>query len=86
MEWPELLQQMADYVSNSGFTVKVDEKLPTVAIDNAETDQGFFLQGENAEAFITDVDDLWEKAGVVDYDVVELAVAKQYIDCLDGNN
>lgn len=83
MELKNILEQQAEYVRLSGFTVKTDSAYCTVAMDNEKTGEGWFLQGEEAEAFIDEAEALWNNPeSQVGMDICEQSIAKQYIDCM----
>jgi len=79
----QIYKRQAAYVRNSGFTVTVDEKYCYVVIENKETEQCYFLQGDEGYAYIDEYRDIWEKAGDLLMCDAIYGHAQQYIDCLD---
>lgn len=75
-----ILKSNARYVAMSGFEVIVDEGLPTVSIDDGSSD--FFMQEDEAAQFLGEANDLWQEVGTLSLQVVRLAMAKDYLDCL----
>ena len=91
MSLAEIVKYNADYVSQSGFSVSITSNLPVVVItDFNDPDGGFFLDGHEAEEFISEIIKLsneLEKENDGDFKDLtqtdlELSVAKSYIDCL----
>ena len=76
----EIIENLAAYTRNSGFTVDVNNSLSTVSIANNEG-EGFFLQGHEAQEFIDDCKQLAETHDI-NVETVFLSTAKNYIDCL----
>lgn len=82
MDLVSILSRQADYTRGSGFTVDIDKLFFWVIIKNSETNEEVFLQGNQAVEFIDEVAEVWREVEVLAEDIVELAVAKQYIDAL----
>lgn len=89
----EIVKFNSEYVERSGFSVSIISNLPVVAItDFNDPDGGFYLDGYEAEDFISEImklsdelekendSDLYKSLTMTD---LELSVAKQWIDCLD---
>lgn len=73
----------ADAAFLPDVTVEVDQLIGTVCISTPGQDD-IFMQGDDAEAFIKECQDLYETAGDIDMDTVELSVAKPYVECIWG--
>ena len=83
MELALILINQAEYVTNSGFTVKTNSAYSTVAIDHElDKEDGIFLQGEEADLFIEEAIKLWQEVCTLGIDTCELSLAKPYIDAL----
>ena len=77
----EIIKADAAYLKD--VTVNVDNRFGTVCISAPGKDD-IFMQGDDASGFIKVCRDLWERAGDIDMPTVELAVAKDYVDCIWG--
>ena len=86
MELTEILQRAADRTRNSNYKVVVDGPYSHVAINcmdkDAEDHESIFLQGDEADDFLTAAKQMWEAAETIDYDTVLLALAEPYIDSI----
>jgi len=82
MKEHDIINEQAQYVSQT-HTIDTNFSIPSVAIINKDTNEtDIFLQSHEADEFIAQVTALWQRLQTVSYDVVELSVAKPYIDCL----
>ena len=83
MKLQDVLQSDADYSRNSGADIEIDSAHDIVSItDTSGHNECIFMQGDDASAFISEVDMLWDRTGDMDKDTIALALAKPYIDCL----
>lgn len=76
----KFIREAAAYCRASGVTVDIDSAFSTVAIDAPEED-GVFMQGDEAEAFIGEVAALCKRYPSLDEDTAALALAKPYAEC-----
>lgn len=65
----------------SGVTVDIDSPYSTVAID-APGEDGIFMQGDEAETFISEVRALCKRFPSLDEDTAALALAEPYAETL----
>ena len=77
----EIYRKNSKYVRRSGFTVEVCESMPYVSIED-EDEEGFFLQGDDAEKYIAESRKIWTKCRILSLDDAFYGHAKQFIDCL----
>jgi hypothetical protein len=86
MTLQEIVEQNADYVKNSGYTININRRLPWVHIqhESGDEDLSIFLQGADAEQFINEYDNLADQPGmeIVTFADLQLATAKPYIEIL----
>ena len=89
MELAEILHQQADYTTGSGYHVRFSSIFSWVSIEPINTDQNsddedgvVFMQGDDAEDFLTEVEELFEDVDCMTYETCMNANAAQYIDCL----
>ena len=66
---------------NGGVTVDCDSAYSTVAID-APGQDGVFMQGDEADQFITERDALCKRYPSLDETTAELALAEPYAECI----
>lgn len=76
----DILRQQAEFLGDD-VDVDVDYFMGTVSI-TAPGQDDIFLQGEDAEAFIRQVEETWERVGTLPTDVVERAQAATYAECI----
>lgn len=76
-----ILKQDAKYVVNSGASVMVISSFPTVCI-SAKGQDDIFMQGDDAKQFISEVETISNRCKRLNFDIIELALAKPYIDCI----
>lgn len=77
----EIIRADAAYMKN--VTVEVNRRLPTVGIkDDSGRQQSVFMQGDDADSFIFAFDALTEQAPDVNFEDIELHLAKPYVDCI----
>lgn len=76
----DIYRQQIDYCRNSGIEVTTDSPYSTVAIAIPDTD-GVFMQGDEADAFIAEVERLWEDESLdLTMEEAELIAAYPYAD------
>lgn len=71
----------AKYVKDSGFTVTVDKRMPTVDISN-EDNEGLFFEGHNAELYIQQCIEIADQVPLLTMQQCYDANAKGWIDAL----
>lgn len=77
----KFIREAADYCRAGGVTVDIDSPFSTVAID-APSEDGIFMQGDEAESFINEVRALCKRYPSLDEDTAALALAKPYAETL----
>lgn len=75
------IHQAADRARADGVTVDCDSSYSTVAID-APGQDGAFMQGDEADEFMAEVDALCKRYPSLDRDTAELACAAPIAECL----
>lgn len=81
MELTKIIQDAAARMSS--VTVELDHSYGTVTISDDEGVQDdIFMQGDDANLFLNEVDDLYQKAGDVTEDECALCAAESYVECL----
>ena len=65
-QYSKIVRDTAKACFEQGWTVDINEYLPTVAIDNEELGEGWFFQGEEAEELLKDIPD-WLDATEEEY-------------------
>lgn len=83
MEMPEIIRQQAQLARNSGATVELDTRYPTVWI-SAPDKEAIFMQGDDARQFEDEVRAYENQYPDVDSDDIELCVAWPYIENIWG--
>jgi hypothetical protein len=79
----EILESAAEYTKNSGFSVNVDELLPTVDIEGEDEDEQFFMQEHEAQQFIDEAEELYNNSdSELDIETIYYALAQPYIESL----
>ena len=79
----EIYTRIAQFVTDSGYSVEVNSGMDWVAINNADHEaENVFLQGEEAVAFIKEAKRLYEELQHITLDTMYLALAAPYIECL----
>lgn len=73
------IREAAQRSRNGDVTVDIDRGYSTVAIDCSGFD-GCFMQGDEAEAFIGEVDALCKRYRSLDEDTAALALAEPYAE------
>ena len=81
MRTSTLICQSANYARRSGASVDVDRSYSTVCI-SAPGEDDIFMQGDDADQFIGQIDAISKKCRSVNFDDIELHLAKDYIDCI----
>ena len=69
----------AKRMQDAGITVDTDSGYSTVSID-APGQESIFMQGDEADAFIAECEELWTRYPSLPMDVAELAMAEPYTD------
>jgi len=69
----------AQRMRDAGITVDTDSGYSTVSID-APGQESIFMQGDDADAFIAECRNLWNRYPSLPMDVCELATAEPYTD------
>ena len=83
MKLQDILHADAEYTRNSGADVEINNSFGWVLIsDTTGNQEDIFLQGHDAEEFISEVNRLWNEAGEMGQDSIACALAKEYIDCI----
>lgn len=83
MNMIEILEQQAQYVSNSGYDVHVNVSMGWVTIQHNEDEElSIFLQGEDARIFINEYLRLYEELQHIGNRTLALALAMPYIDSM----
>lgn len=73
----------ADVMFMRTVVVEVDSSYSTVCIsDTTGIHEDIFMQGEDAEAFIAERDRLYEETGDLCEDVIELHLARPYVETI----
>ena len=67
----------AKRMRDAGITVDTDSAYSTVSID-APGQESIFMQGDEADAFIAECEELWTRYPSLPMDVAELAMAEPY--------
>jgi len=81
MRTSTFIRQSANYVRRSGASVDVDRSYSTVCI-SAHGQDDIFMHGDDADQFIDQIDAISKKCRSVNFDDIELHLAKDYIDCI----
>ena len=85
MKIQDILHADAEYTRNSGADVEIVYIYGTVCIsDTTGQNDDIFMQGNNASAFISEVEQLWHETGDMDRNAIACALAKPYIECIWG--
>ena len=83
MELIDILRANAEYTRNSNVEVDYDSAYGWVSIHDADDKgNGVFLQGDEGYAWIDEMRRVWEEVGDMGEDEVCLALAYDYLDCL----
>lgn len=83
MKLQDILHSDAEYVRNSGADVEINNSFGWVCIsDTTGKNEDIFMQGDDASAFIVEVDRIWHETGDMDKDTIACALAKQYMECI----
>ncbi len=79
----EIHESQAKYVRDSGYSVEVKPAFSEVSMQHSEdTDCGVFLQGHEADEFLSQADRIYEELHMITMDDVIHSLAKPYIDNL----
>lgn len=79
----EILTQDAAYSENSGACVEITSIYGIVLIkDTTGEQEDILLQGDDASAFISEVNLYWNQTGDMDKGTIALALAKPYIESI----
>ena len=77
----EIIEFNAKYMEN--VTVRINQGLPSVTIKDDDGEQeDIYLQDDEADTFIKEVEELESQCPDIESDKLELSVAKQYVDSL----
>ena len=60
-ELSKLIEDTAESMRESNWSVEINSRLPYVAVECKETDQEYFMQGEEAQDFLDEVEDSIER-------------------------
>jgi uncharacterized protein with von Willebrand factor type A (vWA) domain len=86
MTLQEIVEQNAEFVKNSGYSININRRLQWVHIqhESGDEDLSIFLQGADAEQFINEYDNLADQPSLdhVYLGDLQLATAKPYIESL----
>lgn len=63
-----------------GVTVDIDRRYPTVSMDIPGSEDGCFMQGDEADQFIAEVDALCKRFRSLDEHTAALALAEPYAE------
>lgn len=84
MNLSDIIRQNVKFVEDSQVTVKVDRPFDQVVISSdTDEDEWVSLQGDDAERFIKEADELYEKAGDVSLQECYEHLAYDYLDLLN---
>jgi len=81
MRTSTFIRQSADYARRSGASVDVDRSYSTVCI-SAHGQDDIVMHGDDADRFIDQIDAISKKCRSVNFEDIELHLAKDYIDCI----
>jgi hypothetical protein len=74
---------LASAARMSDVTVETNSSMETVCIsDDTGAQEAIFMQGDEASEFIDQCKALYEDAGDVGMDTIELHVAEAFVECL----
>lgn len=76
------IHQMADYTEASGFSVDWCSSFSTVSIDGRKSHEYVFMQGDEADSFIKEINALTRRYPSLDSYTAALALAKPYVESL----
>lgn len=82
MTLEEIVQSRVQFTRNSKVTVKINRSLSWVDIVEDGHDEGVFMQGDEADTFINELDKLSEQLPDVDSETLELSMAYDYLHIL----
>lgn len=71
--------EAANRCKSSGVTVDTDSAYSTVSID-APGEESIFMQGDDADSFISECEKLWKRYPSLPMDICELALAEPYTE------
>ena len=77
------IHEAAQYVIDSQFTVTMHSALSWVNISSADPAESIFLQGQEADEYIDEVNVLCKRYPSLNLYTAMYSLAKPYIDCLD---
>lgn len=75
--------ESAERVQNSGITVDWDSSFSTVSIE-CDGEDSIFMQGDNADQFIAEIEALCRRFPSLDEYTAALAIAESYAECIWG--
>lgn len=76
-----VIHELADYTERSGFSVDWCSSMSTVSIDS-KGDEYTFMQGDEADQFIAEIDKLTKRYPSLDDYTAALALAKPYVESM----
>lgn len=83
MKLETIIKETAARMEASGVSVETDSAYSTVCIsDDSGMNEDIFMQGEEADDFINEVNEVYEKVQTLGRGVIELYVAHEYTECL----
>ncbi len=77
------IHEAADYSEASGVVIDWDSAFSTFCI-SAKGEDDIFMQGEEADSAISEIDSLCKKYPSLDAYTAALCIAKPYIECIWG--
>jgi hypothetical protein len=75
------IREAAKRCIDSGVTVDCDSAYSTVAID-ADGQEGIFMQGDEADQFIAEVEKMCKRYPSLDFDTAAAALAEPYAETI----
>ena len=75
----QIIAADAEFMINSGIDVNINTSNCWVEIDDGENEP-IFLQGDEAEKFISEAEEIWDVAGTVTIEEVRLHLARPYAE------
>lgn len=73
----------ANRMRNSDITIDIDSSFSTVCISCPGEDD-IFMQGDDAESFIEEVETMCKRFPSLDEDTAALSLAEPYVECIWG--
>lgn len=82
MTLQEIIESRAQFTRNSKVSVEINRSMGWVDIVEEGHDTGVFMQGDEADTFIDELDKLSEQLPDVDFETLELSMAYDYLHIL----